>query len=74
MKVKRYKKLNRYLGFFLNNYGFRQPYQILVDGTFCYAALNVSTPRIFLSDSPADKISILTTGAHRWHMLRHSDL
>nr|CAI5817905.1 unnamed protein product [Callosobruchus analis] len=40
MKIKRYKKLNKHLSFFVNNFGFRQPYQLLVDGTFCYAALN----------------------------------
>ncbi|KRT79994.1 hypothetical protein AMK59_7702, partial [Oryctes borbonicus] len=40
MKIKRYKKVNRYLNFYANNFGFRQPYQILVDGTFCLAALN----------------------------------
>ncbi|GJQ84134.1 hypothetical protein Trydic_g12106 [Trypoxylus dichotomus] len=40
MKIKRYKKVNRYLNFYTNNFGFRQPYQILVDGTFCLAALN----------------------------------
>ncbi|CAG9865037.1 unnamed protein product [Phyllotreta striolata] len=40
MKVKRYKKVNKNLRFFINNFGFRQPYQILVDGTFCYCALN----------------------------------
>lgn len=42
MKIRRYKKVHKHLGFFVNNFGFRQPYQILVDGTFCYAALNVS--------------------------------
>ncbi|KAJ8960741.1 hypothetical protein NQ318_020034 [Aromia moschata] len=40
MKIRRYKKVNKNLGFFINNFGFRQPYQLLVDGTFCYAALN----------------------------------
>ncbi|CAH1183653.1 unnamed protein product [Phaedon cochleariae] len=40
MKVKRYKKVHKHLGFFTHNYGFRQPYQILVDGTFCLTALN----------------------------------
>lgn len=42
MKIKRYKKVHRYVNFYANNFGFRKPYQILVDGTFCYAALNVS--------------------------------
>ncbi|CAH1955848.1 unnamed protein product [Acanthoscelides obtectus] len=40
MKIKRYKKVNKHLGFYINNFGLRQPYQLLVDGTFCYAALN----------------------------------
>ncbi|XP_072381417.1 rRNA-processing protein UTP23 homolog [Diabrotica undecimpunctata] len=40
MKVKRYKKVNKHIRFFINNYGFRQPFQVLVDGTFCYCALN----------------------------------
>ncbi|XP_023014405.2 rRNA-processing protein UTP23 homolog [Leptinotarsa decemlineata] len=39
MKIRRYKKVNKNLGFFTNTYGFRQPYQVLVDGTFCFAAL-----------------------------------
>lgn len=42
MKIKRYKKVNRRLNFYNNNFGFRQPYQLLIDGTFCLAALNVS--------------------------------
>ncbi|XP_050294526.1 rRNA-processing protein UTP23 homolog [Anthonomus grandis grandis] len=40
MKIRRYKKVNKHLGFFTNNFGFRQPYQLLADGTFCFAALN----------------------------------
>lgn len=39
MKIKRYKKAQRTLTFFKNNFGFRPPYQILLDGTFCQAAL-----------------------------------
>ncbi|XP_069698748.1 rRNA-processing protein UTP23 homolog [Periplaneta americana] len=39
MKISRHKKVHRFLSFFCNNYGFRQPYQVLIDGTFCYAAL-----------------------------------
>ncbi|RWS17064.1 rRNA-processing protein UTP23-like protein [Dinothrombium tinctorium] len=39
MKVKRYKKVNRILTFYRNNYGFRTPYQLLIDGTFCQMAL-----------------------------------
>ncbi|EFA12229.1 rRNA-processing protein UTP23 homolog [Tribolium castaneum] len=40
MKIKRYKKVHKHLNFYINNFGFRQPYQILLDGTFCFAALN----------------------------------
>ncbi|XP_046391110.1 rRNA-processing protein UTP23 homolog [Ischnura elegans] len=47
MKVKRQKKVHRFLSFFCNNYGFRQPYQILVDGTICLAAL---TNKVTLKD------------------------
>jgi len=39
MKIKRYKKVNKYLTFYENNYKFRPPYQILLDGTFCQYAL-----------------------------------
>lgn len=41
MKIKRYKKVNRHLNFYVNNFGFHHPYQVLVDGTFCFAALQV---------------------------------
>ncbi|XP_059047654.1 rRNA-processing protein UTP23 homolog [Achroia grisella] len=38
MKITRYKKVQKYMKFYYNNYGFHQPYQILVDGTFCFSA------------------------------------
>ncbi|CAF4837194.1 unnamed protein product [Pieris macdunnoughi] len=38
MKLARYKKAQKYLKFYYNNYGFRQPYQVMMDGTFCFAA------------------------------------
>ncbi|XP_072937289.1 rRNA-processing protein UTP23 homolog [Epargyreus clarus] len=38
MKITRYKKVQKYLKFYYNNYGFHQPYQLLIDGTFCFAA------------------------------------
>lgn len=41
MKAKRNKQVKKILGFYENNFGFRKPYQILVDGTFCFAALQV---------------------------------
>jgi len=39
MKVSRRKKVNRYMTFFKNHFGFREPYQLLIDGPFCLAAL-----------------------------------
>uniref|UniRef100_A0A1B6DG47 rRNA-processing protein UTP23 homolog n=1 Tax=Clastoptera arizonana TaxID=38151 RepID=A0A1B6DG47_9HEMI len=39
MRISRNRKANRYLNFYSNNYGFHKPYQVLVDGTFCFAAL-----------------------------------
>ncbi|CAG9769769.1 unnamed protein product [Ceutorhynchus assimilis] len=40
MKIRRYKKVNKNLNYYTNNFGFRKPYQLLADGTFCFAALN----------------------------------
>ncbi|XP_055711785.1 rRNA-processing protein UTP23 homolog [Phlebotomus papatasi] len=40
MKVKRRNKLLKYLEFYKLNYGFRQPYQVLIDATFCHHALS----------------------------------
>uniref|UniRef100_A0A8R1E4Z0 rRNA-processing protein UTP23 homolog n=2 Tax=Caenorhabditis japonica TaxID=281687 RepID=A0A8R1E4Z0_CAEJA len=39
MKVKRIKRANRLLTFFKYNFKFNPPYRVLVDGTFCNAAL-----------------------------------
>ncbi|KAI4496961.1 hypothetical protein M0802_007909 [Mischocyttarus mexicanus] len=39
MKTSRYKKARKNLAFYINNFKFRQPYQILIDGTFALAAL-----------------------------------
>ncbi|XP_074057432.1 rRNA-processing protein UTP23 homolog [Macrotis lagotis] len=39
MKITRQKHAKKYLGFFRNNFGVREPYQLLLDGTFCQAAL-----------------------------------
>ncbi|XP_070170282.1 rRNA-processing protein UTP23 homolog [Polyergus mexicanus] len=35
----RNKKVRKNLGFYVNNYKFHQPFQILIDGTFAFAAL-----------------------------------
>lgn len=47
MKIARYKKASKTLSFYKNNFGFRTPYQILIDATFCQAALVVNTPFTF---------------------------
>ncbi|XP_063993233.1 rRNA-processing protein UTP23 homolog [Diachasmimorpha longicaudata] len=39
MKITRHKKVHKYLNFYVNNYKFRTPFQVLIDGTFCFAAL-----------------------------------
>lgn len=40
MKIKRYKKAERYMNLYKNNFGFREPFQVLLDGTFCQVALS----------------------------------
>ncbi|CAL4126617.1 unnamed protein product, partial [Meganyctiphanes norvegica] len=40
MKVKRYKKAQRVLSFFQHNFDLKPPYKVLLDGTFCHAALD----------------------------------
>ncbi|XP_018322313.1 rRNA-processing protein UTP23 homolog [Agrilus planipennis] len=40
MKIKRHKKVHKDISFYVNYFHFRPPYQIIVDGTFCFAALN----------------------------------
>lgn len=42
MRINRQKKVNKYLRFYINNFGFHKPYQVLIDGTFCFIALEVS--------------------------------
>ncbi|XP_028317525.1 rRNA-processing protein UTP23 homolog [Gouania willdenowi] len=39
MKIKRQKQAKKTTSFYKYNFGFREPYQILIDGTFCQAAL-----------------------------------
>lgn len=39
MKLKRYKHARRIVSFYKNTFGLHEPYQVLVDGTFCQAAL-----------------------------------
>lgn len=39
MRINRLKRLQQRLSFYVNNFGFRKPYQVLIDGTLCSAAL-----------------------------------
>ncbi|MBN3318237.1 UTP23 protein, partial [Atractosteus spatula] len=39
MKIKRQKHAKKHISFFKYNFGLREPFQILIDGTFCQAAL-----------------------------------
>lgn len=39
MKIRRKKTVQRVLSFFKNNFDFHPPYRVVVDGTFCQAAL-----------------------------------
>ena len=38
-KIKRQKTVKKHLQFYQNNFGIKPPYNILLDGTFCKAAL-----------------------------------
>jgi len=38
MRLKRHQKAERIISFYCVNFGFRKPFQILVDGTFCMAS------------------------------------
>lgn len=39
MKIKRYKRAQRLIGFYRNNFGYTKPFRVLIDGTFSQAAL-----------------------------------
>lgn len=39
MKINRTKRAQKHLQFYSNIFGFREPYQLLVDGTFCLQAI-----------------------------------
>ncbi|XP_041867444.1 rRNA-processing protein UTP23 homolog [Melanotaenia boesemani] len=39
MKIKRQKQAKKTISFYKYNFNFREPFQILIDGTFCQAAL-----------------------------------
>lgn len=42
------KRTKRTVGFYTNSYGFREPFNVLVDGTFCQAALG---PKIHIKEA-----------------------
>lgn len=54
MKITRYKKANKRINFYINNFGYRAPIQVLIDGTFCFAAFKV---RILINSTKQTKIS-----------------
>ena len=48
MKVKRHKAAKKQLSIYKNVFKLHEPYQILVDGTFCHAAIHT---RIHIKDA-----------------------
>ncbi|KAL6266748.1 hypothetical protein P5V15_003584 [Pogonomyrmex californicus] len=56
MKTSRTKKARKILGFYVNNYKFRQPFQVLIDGTFALTALKEQLAKYFQSE-----VKLLTT-------------
>ncbi|XP_053695859.1 rRNA-processing protein UTP23 homolog [Sabethes cyaneus] len=41
MKVTKHKKARKYMSFYINNFGFKEPLLVLIDGTFAHAAYKV---------------------------------
>uniref|UniRef100_A0A182JIB4 rRNA-processing protein UTP23 homolog n=1 Tax=Anopheles atroparvus TaxID=41427 RepID=A0A182JIB4_ANOAO len=41
MKITKHKKTRKYMSFYMNNFGFREPLLVLIDGSFCHAAYKV---------------------------------
>lgn len=62
MKIKRYKKVNKYLAFYRRHFAFHTPYQVLIDGSFCDKALkhkvslSEQVPKYF-----GDQVKLFTT-------------
>lgn len=56
MKINRNKRAHKHLQFYTNYFSFREPYQILFDGTFCFQALktqfqvNQQLPKYFQAE------------------------
>lgn len=62
MKTARQKKARRNLSFYINNFKFRSPFQILIDGTFALAALeNKFNIHDQLSKYLQSEVKLLTT-------------
>ncbi|CAK9830915.1 rRNA-processing protein UTP23 homolog [Anthophora retusa] len=62
MKTARQKKARKHLNFFINNFKFRPPFQVLIDGTFAFAALeNKFNIQDQLSKYIQSEIKLLTT-------------
>ena len=62
MKIKRQKKAQRILTFYRNNFGFRPPYHVVLDGTICQKALtNKINLREQLPKYFGDEVKLLTT-------------
>uniref|UniRef100_A0A182Q744 rRNA-processing protein UTP23 homolog n=1 Tax=Anopheles farauti TaxID=69004 RepID=A0A182Q744_9DIPT len=41
MKITKHKKTRKYMSFYINNFGFREPLLVLIDGSFCHAAYKI---------------------------------
>ncbi|XP_050584713.1 rRNA-processing protein UTP23 homolog [Bombus affinis] len=62
MKTNRQKKARKNLSFFINNFKFRSPFQVLIDGTFALAALeNKFNIQDQLSKYFQSEVKLLTT-------------
>ncbi|CAN8000662.1 unnamed protein product [Ixodes hexagonus] len=62
MRINRYKRVQRHLTFYKNVFGFRAPFQILVDGTFCAAALKYKVNiREQMPKYLSDEVKLCTT-------------
>ncbi|KAJ1519141.1 hypothetical protein ONE63_011261 [Megalurothrips usitatus] len=62
MRITRLKRIQKNLSFYVNNFGFRKPFRVLVDGTVCSAALKdqldiLHQLKIYIGED----ISLLTT-------------
>lgn len=62
MRINRYKRVQRHLTFYKNVFSFRAPFQILVDGTFCAAALKYKVNiREQMPKYLSDEVKLCTT-------------